>query len=66
MNVDTTKTVAHISLCSGYGGIDLGLSEDSGQSKLGEQAQNNSGKQLNPDWVETLMGLPIGWTDVNR
>lgn len=19
--------------------------------------------QLNPDWVETLMGFPIGWTD---
>ena len=26
MNVDNTKTVTHISLCSGYGGIDIGLS----------------------------------------
>lgn len=25
IDVDTTKTVAHISLCAGYGGIDLGL-----------------------------------------
>lgn len=24
-NVDTTKTITHVSLCSGYGGIDLGL-----------------------------------------
>ncbi|MFM1655558.1 hypothetical protein ACI7RC_26195 [Brevibacillus sp. B_LB10_24] len=22
--------------------------------------------QLNPDWVECLMGFPIGWTDVER
>lgn len=20
------------------------------------------GRQLNPDWVETLMGFPVGWT----
>ncbi len=26
-----------------------------------EQAQTEGGK-LNPDWVETLMGYPIGWT----
>jgi DNA (cytosine-5)-methyltransferase 1 len=25
-NVDTTKTTTHVSLCAGYGGIDLGLS----------------------------------------
>jgi DNA (cytosine-5)-methyltransferase 1 len=25
--VDTTKTITHVSLCSGYGGIDLGLRE---------------------------------------
>lgn len=24
-NVDTTKTITHVSLCAGYGGIDLGL-----------------------------------------
>lgn len=23
----------------------------------------NEGAPLNPDWVETLMGFPIGWTD---
>lgn len=24
-----------------------------------------NGGQLNPDWVEWLMGWPIGWTDLN-
>jgi DNA (cytosine-5)-methyltransferase 1 len=35
--------------------------EDSGKRRLGEQAQNNSGKKLNPDWVSQLMGVPVGW-----
>lgn len=31
---------------------------------LGRQApRENGGGALNPDWVETLMGFPIGWTD---
>lgn len=25
---------------------------------------DSGGRVLNPDWVETLMGYPIGWTDV--
>lgn len=25
-----------------------------------------SGGQLNPDWVEWLMGFPIGWTDADK
>jgi hypothetical protein len=36
--------------------------EDSGRHRLGEQAQHNTTGKLNPRWVETLMGLPIGWT----
>ena len=35
--------------------------EDSGKHRLGEQAQHNTGGKLNPRWVETLMGLPVGW-----
>ena len=38
--------------------------KDSGKVRLGEQVHErhpNQGK-LNPRWVETLMGLPIGWT----
>lgn len=51
---------------------------DSGQKCLGrdlnrlnshqDQMKNNTNgkhqEQLNPDWVEQLMGLPIGWTDL--
>jgi hypothetical protein len=32
-----------------------------GLRKLEDQTQTPTGK-LNPRWVETLMGLPIGWT----
>lgn len=35
--------------------------EDSGKHRLGEQAQHNTTGKLNPRWVETLMGLPVGW-----
>ena len=36
--------------------------EDSGKHRLGEQIQHGTMGKLNPRWVETLMGLPIGWT----
>ena len=36
--------------------------KDSGKHRLGEQAQHNTTGKLNPRWVETLMGLPVGWT----
>jgi len=39
--------------------------EDSGKHRLGEQAQNGTTGKLNPRWVETLMGLPVGWTMPN-
>jgi hypothetical protein len=35
--------------------------EGGGLRKLEDQTQTPTGK-LNPRWVETLMGLPIGWT----
>ena len=38
--------------------------KDMGKGRLGEQVHGrhpNQGK-LNPRWVETLMGLPVGWT----
>jgi hypothetical protein len=37
--------------------------ERGGGSK-GEQLPNAVGGTLNPDWVEWLMGWPIGWTDL--
>ena len=33
---------------------------DRGKGNLGEVAQG----KLNPNWVEQLMGLPVGWTDL--
>lgn len=36
--------------------------EDSGKHRLGEQIQHGTTGKLNPRWVETLMGLPVGWT----
>jgi len=34
---------------------------DRNKSNLGEKV----GGQLNPDWVECLMGFPIGWTNID-
>lgn len=39
---------------------DRGRSENGHTPQLPEQM----GGQLNPDWVEALMGLPVGWTRV--
>jgi len=35
-----------------------------GGGTKGEQLPNAAGGALNPDWVEALMGLPVGWTDL--
>lgn len=34
---------------------------DRNKSNIGEKV----GGQLNPDWVECLMGFPVGWTDID-
>lgn len=34
--------------------------------ELAVEARQQGVTYLNPDWVETLMGLPIGWTDLSR
>lgn len=39
---------------------------DAGQITEDERRNMASGAQLNPDWVEWLMGWPVGWTDVER
>jgi hypothetical protein len=38
--------------------------EERGGGKKGEQLPNAAGGQLNPMWVEWLMGWPLGWTDL--
>ena len=40
----------------GYDGLLRSLVEVTPQGKTG---------QLNPEWVEWLMGYPIGWTELN-
>jgi hypothetical protein len=45
--------------------LDATVEEHSGQPDQGNT--NTTGKnrgQLNADWVEQLMGLPTGWTDL--
>ena len=37
------------------------------KANLEEEIAGHCGKaqgKLNPDWVESLMGLPTGWTDL--
>ena len=36
---------------------------DRNSRPLSEQAADQDGGSLNPEWVEWLMGCPIGWTD---
>lgn len=36
---------------------------DRGKGNLGEKVQSK-GMVLNPNWVEQLMGLPVGWTQI--
>ena len=30
------------------------------------ESEDPQGGQLNPDWVEALMGYPLGWTDIEK
>ena len=55
-------------ICGGSGNYQQlkGL-EASGQITAEERQSMSAGNggQLNPMWVEWLMGFPIGWTDLN-
>lgn len=55
-------------LCCGTGHYQqLKALEASGQISAEERRSMSSGSggQLNPTWVEWLMGFPLGWTDLN-
>ena len=62
------------SLCGGTGAFDkLRALADAGEITEEERAAavrsfqtDGPSSQLNPDWVEWLMGWPVGWTDVER
>jgi len=49
-----------------------GLTRKDGKSRMDQlpnavayNSQEKDTGQLNPNWVEWLMGWPIGWTDLN-
>ena len=39
--------------------------KDSLVQRVGREIQKENGGQLNPTWVEWLMGFPVGWTDLD-
>lgn len=53
---------------AGARGLYMGKDGDRDRSRLEETVARLEGKtrgQLNPTWVEWLMGFPIGWTDLD-
>jgi hypothetical protein len=49
-------------MCGGTGSWDL-LKKNTTIEEARSMGAENGGK-LNPDWVEWLMGWPLGWTDL--
>ena len=39
--------------------------EGSSGGKMHSSLRTEAGGQLNPEWVEWLMGFPIGWTELD-
>jgi len=57
-----------VGMCGGQGSRDMldRLNEDGEINDLERSSMPaGNGGQLNPTWVEWLMGFPIGWTDLN-
>lgn len=56
-------------LCGGSGNYQqLKRLQESGiinEEERRNMSQGNGG-QLNPDWVDWLMGFPVGWTDIDK
>jgi DNA (cytosine-5)-methyltransferase 1 len=50
-------------MCGGTGSWDL-LNKNTTVQEARQMGAGNGG-QLNPTWVEWLMGWPLGWTDLN-
>lgn len=45
---------------------DSQMGRDTLTAHIVEAEDGGKGGQLNPDWVESLMGYPLGWTDVRK
>lgn len=43
-----------------------GDAQGSSGGNMRTSLRTDAGGQLNPDWVEWLMGLPVGWTDPTK
>jgi hypothetical protein len=52
-------------MCGGTGNWEQLKKMCSGIEEARKMGAGNGG-QLNPDWVETLMGYPLGWTDADK
>jgi hypothetical protein len=54
-------------MCGGSGNFaQIKRLESDGEITNQEAIAMGSGGDLNPDWVEWLMGWPIGWTDLQQ
>jgi DNA (cytosine-5)-methyltransferase 1 len=51
-------------MCGGTGNWEQ-LKKMCGSIKEARRMGAGNGGQLNPDWVEALMGYPLGWTDID-
>jgi hypothetical protein len=60
--VMTWPTPRTVGMCGGSGSWDL-LNKNTTVEEARQMGAGNGG-QLNPTWVEWLMGWPLGWTDL--
>jgi DNA (cytosine-5)-methyltransferase 1 len=52
-----------LSLCGGTGAFEK-IQANENLTEGEKKALSSTGGRLNPDWVEWLMGWPVGWTDI--
>ena len=64
MSRDATHDRGKCNLGEVVHGIEKQLTGPPAQEKSSTSGKNHGSPKLNPNWVEQLMGLPIGWTDL--
>lgn len=60
---NTYPTPRALSLCGGTGAFEK-IQANENLTEGDKKALSSTGGRLNPDWVEWLMGWPVGWTDI--